>query len=55
MATCAHCKTEQTQLYSYGVPVCIKCADIRAKASLAGNADAPRDVIIQQGPELSTE
>ena len=29
MATCAHCKTQQTELYENGVPVCILCADAR--------------------------
>lgn len=26
MATCAHCKTQETQLFENGVPVCIACA-----------------------------
>ena len=27
MATCFHCKTEETQLYENGVPVCLRCAN----------------------------
>ena len=27
MATCARCKTEDTQLYVNSVPVCLRCAD----------------------------
>lgn len=26
MAICAHCKTQETQLFENGVPVCIACA-----------------------------
>ena len=29
MATCARCKTEETQLYVSGVPVCLKCSEAR--------------------------
>ena len=25
MAICFHCKTEETQLYENGVPICLKC------------------------------
>jgi len=25
MAICEHCKTEETQLYVRGVPICMKC------------------------------
>ena len=27
MPTCVHCKTEETQLYQNGVPICLQCAD----------------------------
>ena len=27
MATCAYCKTEETQLHENGVPICLKCSD----------------------------
>lgn len=27
MATCFHCKTEETQLYENGVPICLRCAN----------------------------
>ena len=26
MATCVHCKTQETQLYENGTPICIACA-----------------------------
>ena len=29
MATCFHCKTEETALYENGVPICIACANAR--------------------------
>ena len=29
MALCAYCKTAESELYEYGEPVCLKCADIR--------------------------
>ncbi len=33
MATCAHCKTIETELHENGVPICMQCATIRdAKA-----------------------
>jgi uncharacterized protein (DUF1501 family) len=33
MATCDHCKTEETQSYENSVPICLTCATIRdAKA-----------------------
>lgn len=31
MATCFHCKTQETQLYENGVPICIACANGRDK------------------------
>ena len=32
MAICAHCKTQETQLYENGVPLCLACAtDVAAK------------------------
>jgi hypothetical protein len=34
MATCAHCKTQETDLFDNGVPICIACAtnkDAKAK------------------------
>jgi hypothetical protein len=27
MATCAHCETEETELYENGVPFCLRCTD----------------------------
>jgi len=27
VAICARCKTEETQLYIHGVPICVKCAN----------------------------
>lgn len=30
MATCFHCKTEETQLFENGVPICLKCAEARS-------------------------
>ena len=27
MATCAHCKTQETELYAGGVPICLDCAN----------------------------
>ena len=27
MALCIHCKTEETELYENGSPICVKCAD----------------------------
>lgn len=34
MATCFHCKTEETQLFENGVPICLVCANTRAEAKL---------------------
>lgn len=42
MAQCAHCKTEETELYEYGVPVCLKCANIRAERSHTEDGDTSR-------------
>jgi hypothetical protein len=36
MATCAHCKTQETQLYEDGVPICIPCANAVQEAKLDG-------------------
>ena len=32
MATCAHCKTQETHLYEKGVPICLACADGHTKS-----------------------
>ena len=33
MAICAHCKTQETELYENSVPICVKCATIRDAAA----------------------
>ena len=30
MATCAHCKTQETELYENGTPICLACATDKA-------------------------
>src|SRR5450432_3332162 len=30
MATCAHCKTQETGMYESGVPICLACATDKA-------------------------
>jgi hypothetical protein len=30
MATCASCKTQETELYENGVPACLKCIEARS-------------------------
>ena len=39
MATCAHCKKQETELYENGVPICIACATDKAveRASTAND------------------
>jgi hypothetical protein len=33
MATCAHCKIQETELYQHNIPICVSCAAIEeAKA-----------------------
>jgi hypothetical protein len=34
MATCAKCKTEETEWYESGVPMCFSCANARQEAKL---------------------
>jgi hypothetical protein len=29
MATCAHCNTQETELYEYEVPICLDCMEAR--------------------------
>ena len=36
MATCGYCKTQQTQLYEDGVPICIMCSNAIQEAKLDG-------------------
>lgn len=41
MAICAHCRTQETQMYENGIPVCLACAtDIAAKIAPAERATA---------------
>jgi len=30
VATCFRCKTQETELYENGVPICLKCVDARS-------------------------
>jgi hypothetical protein len=32
MGLCVYCKTEETQLYVSGIPICLACADARETA-----------------------
>jgi len=34
MAICAKCKTEETEVYEAGVPICIPCANVQQEAKL---------------------
>jgi hypothetical protein len=34
MATCAKCKTEETEFYESGVPICFACANARQEIKL---------------------
>ena len=44
MATCAHCKHQETELYEHGVPICIACATDKAveRASTANGTSHGR-------------
>jgi hypothetical protein len=46
MASCAHCKTEETQLYENGVPICLKCAAIRDRQVSRSSPTAGGDIRI---------
>jgi hypothetical protein len=36
MATCAHCNTEETELYESGVPICLRCANAKEAKIMQG-------------------
>jgi hypothetical protein len=54
MAICAHCKTEETELFESNVPICLACANARDARSkkdtperaAAANADGHLDPIV---------
>ena len=39
MATCAHCRTRETELYVNGVPICLSCADAQGAKTTEDNLD----------------
>ena len=39
MAICAYCKSAETQLHENDVPICLKCANIRAEIVATENDD----------------
>ncbi len=54
MELCAYCKTAESELYEYGEPVCLKCADIRVednKAGFTGYGEPPSLQIALRQPE----
>jgi len=60
MERCAVCKAEETMLYESGVPICLKCADARAKQQSAPTQRKPpateqeiRRVLLQDILELT--
>jgi hypothetical protein len=53
MATCAHCKTQETQLYENGVPICLDCADGRIKTKSPATDQQVRATLLQNVFELT--
>jgi DNA-directed RNA polymerase subunit RPC12/RpoP len=48
MATCANCKTEETELYESSVPICPKCSDVRSvKRKPAASEQEIRATLLQ--------
>ena len=46
MAACAHCKTQDTDLYEYNVPICLQCAKLReAKAKEPATGQDIRSIL----------
>ena len=53
MATCAHCKTQETHLYEKGVPICLACADGHTKSKPTATDQQLRSVLLQDVLELT--
>lgn len=50
MAICAHCKTQETEMYQTGVPVCIACAtdnDADRAANPYGKTDGKASSLLE--------
>ena len=49
MATCAHCKTEDTELHENGVPICLDCSEVRSiKREPAAASEQIRAILSQE-------
>ena len=53
MATCARCKTEETQLYVSGAPICLQCADAPSKPKPPATNQQIRSTLLQDVFELT--
>jgi hypothetical protein len=53
MATCAHCKTQETQLFQNGVPICLDCAGARTKPKPPATDQQIRATLLQDIIELA--
>ena len=53
MATCAHCKTEETELYYNGVAICLPCADAHTERKPPATDQQIRATLLQDVLELS--
>ena len=39
MVTCAYCKTQDTELYHSGIPICLTCVNAREANAKEGNGE----------------
>jgi len=53
MAICARCKSQETQLYENGVPICLDCADGRTKPNPPATDQQTGATLLQDIIELT--
>ena len=56
MAKCVHCKTQETEMYEKGVPICLACATDKAvQRAAAGNGTSHKPPIKHKPPATERE